>query len=200
MYLDSKSFEKKQVMSFNIRSQLSSFETELINRVHAHFPNNEPTKFLFFYTKASPFGNFYPSIIIDNGIQFYCTEQYMMYHKAKLFNDDETAQKILEATTPGKCRGLGRQVNHFNETIWINNRTRIVSDGNYLKFTQHEHLKEQLLNHQDTLFVEASPTDTIWGVGLAEDDPLIKQRSTWKGLNLMGYLLTDIAYRLRNEN
>jgi len=43
-------------------------------------------------------------------------------------------------------------------------------------------------------------SDTIWGVGLSEDDSLIKQRSNWKGLNLMGYLLTDIAYRLRAEN
>jgi len=43
-------------------------------------------------------------------------------------------------------------------------------------------------------------SDTIWCAGLSEDDPLIKQRSNWKGLNLMGYLLTDIAYRLRAEN
>jgi predicted NAD-dependent protein-ADP-ribosyltransferase YbiA (DUF1768 family) len=69
-------------MSFNIRSQLSSFEIELVNRVHGHFPNNEPTKFLFFYTKASPYSNFYPCKVTDNEIEYHCTEQYMMYQKA----------------------------------------------------------------------------------------------------------------------
>jgi predicted NAD-dependent protein-ADP-ribosyltransferase YbiA (DUF1768 family) len=69
-------------MASNNRSQLSSCELELVNRVHAHFPKNEPTKFFFFYTIASPFSNFYPSKVIENGIEFHCTEQYMMYHKA----------------------------------------------------------------------------------------------------------------------
>ena len=59
-------------------------------------------------------------------------------------------------------------------------------------------MRELLLNQQEALFVEASPSDAIWGVGLAENDPLIQQRSTWKGLNLMGYLLTDIVHRLRD--
>ena len=57
-------------------------EIELINRVHSYFPNNEPTKFFFFYTNTSPFSNFYPCNITENGIEFHCTEQYMMYHKA----------------------------------------------------------------------------------------------------------------------
>jgi predicted NAD-dependent protein-ADP-ribosyltransferase YbiA (DUF1768 family) len=55
-----------------------------------------------------------------------------------------------------------------------------------------------LLQKQDILLVEASANDCIWGVGLSEDDPSIHQRSAWKGLNLQGYLLTDIAYRIRN--
>ena len=65
-------------------STLTPSEIELINRVHSHFPNNEPTKFFFFYTNMSPFSNFYPSKVIENGIQFHCTEQYMMYHKASM--------------------------------------------------------------------------------------------------------------------
>ncbi|CAF0939204.1 unnamed protein product [Rotaria sordida] len=187
-------------MATNIQSELSSSEIELVNRVHAYFLNNNPTKFFYFYTNTSPFSNFYPCQVIENDIQFHCTEQYMMYHKAKLFNDNDIARKILDAKKPGQCKALGRKVKNFNEQTWINNRIKIVSNGNYLKFTQNEDLKMILLEHNDTLLVEASPNDRIWGVGLYEKDPLIKQRSTWKGLNLMGYILTDISYRIMNEN
>ena len=37
------------------------------------------------------------------------------------------------------------------------------------------------------------------GVGLRENNPLIKKRSNWKGLNLLGYILTDIAHRIQEE-
>ncbi|CAF1543015.1 unnamed protein product, partial [Rotaria sordida] len=37
-------------MGTNIRSELSSSEIELVNRVHAYFLNNNPTKFFYFYS------------------------------------------------------------------------------------------------------------------------------------------------------
>lgn len=63
-------------------STLSASEKEMIERVHSHFPNNQPTKFNFFYATASPFSNFHPCSFEENGIQFDCSERYMMYHKA----------------------------------------------------------------------------------------------------------------------
>ncbi len=53
--------------------------------------------------------------------------------KLELFKDDEIAEEILKATKPGQCRALGRKVKNFDVKIWMDNRTRIVSDGNYLK-------------------------------------------------------------------
>ena len=57
-------------------------EIEMFNRVHSRFPNNEPRKFFFFYRPASPFSNFHYAEFEEDGIQFKCSEQYMMYHKA----------------------------------------------------------------------------------------------------------------------
>ncbi|CAF4045685.1 unnamed protein product, partial [Rotaria magnacalcarata] len=189
-----------RLMATNSRPQLSQSEIELINRVNSYFPKNNPTKFIYFYRNTSPFSNFYPSQVNDNGIAFHCIEQYMMYHKAKLFNDDETAERILDAKKPAQCKALGREVEPFNEETWMENRTKIVSNGNYLKFTTNQDLKAILLQHKDALLVEAAPNDRIWGVGLAENNPLIQRRSSWKGLNLLGYILTDITYRIIKEN
>jgi len=59
-------------------------------------------------------------------------------------------------------------------------------------------MKQALLKHHGSLLVEAAANDGIWGVGLRKDNPLIKKRSNWKGLNLLGYILTDILQRIHN--
>lgn len=42
------------------------------------------------------------------------------------------------------------------------------------------------------MLVEASPVDTIWGVGLAADDVRIEQPELWRGLNLLGFALMKV--------
>jgi ribA/ribD-fused uncharacterized protein len=50
-------------------------------------------------------------------------------------------------------------------------------------------LKHQLIDTKDSILVEASPYDKIWGIGLDEKDAKIK---IWKGENLLGNALMDI--------
>lgn len=50
-----------------------------------------------------------------------------------LFGDRATAEAILRATTPAECKSLGRGVDNFDENLWMENRTRILSNGLYLK-------------------------------------------------------------------
>ncbi|CAF0964429.1 unnamed protein product [Adineta steineri] len=178
-------------------STLTAVETELINRVHSHFPNNEPNRFHYFYQTASPFSNFHPCTFSENEVQFHCSEQYMMYHKAKLFGDNETAEAILEAKSPADCKALGRIVRNFDGKLWMDNRTHIVSNALQLKFYQDTKMKQALLEQDGNLLVEASPNDGIWGVGLKKTDPLIKKRSNWQGLNLLGYILTDVLQTMK---
>jgi len=119
----------------------------------------------------------------------------MMYRKALLFGDTHYAQQILDATTPLQAKRLGRQVGNFDPQVWNQHKTNIVYENNYAKFTQNPHLLTQLLATGNKTLVEASPRDTIWGVGMGVTNPKIYDRRNWRGKNLLGNILT----RLRNE-
>lgn len=152
-------------------------------------------KFTFFWRTASPFSQWHPAHFTVNGMNYSSAEQYMMHQKALLFGDQAIAEKIMQAKSPSVQKRLGRQVSGFDQAVWEEHCRRIVYEGNYAKFTQDEQLLKALLDTKGTTLVEASPDDRIWGVGLAEEDPRIRNRSTWRGSNWLGEILT----RLREE-
>ena len=154
-------------------------------------------KYHFFWESGSPFSQFHSSPFKGTSEyggeeeNFRCAEQWMMYNKALLFEDHKTAQEILQVTKPGQMKALGRQVSGFKNSKWDKHKLKIVKRGSKLKFSQNLHLKKALLNTTGIL-VEASPSDTIWGIGLSAKDPRAKSKATWRGLNLLGYILTEV--------
>ena len=91
--------------------------------------------------------------------------------------------------TAGEAKALGREVRGFDEDTWVKNRFGIVVAGNLLKFQQNKGLGMFLLGTNERVLVEASPVDTIWGVGLAADNKSIENPNLWRGLNLLGFAL-----------
>ncbi|CBL36815.1 Domain of unknown function (DUF1768) [butyrate-producing bacterium SM4/1] len=67
-------------------------------------------------------------------------EQYMMFKKAILFQDQRTAEKILETGDVAEIKVLGRMVQHFDEKIWREKREAIVHKGVLQKFLQNPEL------------------------------------------------------------
>jgi ribA/ribD-fused uncharacterized protein len=138
----------------------------------------------------------YPARFEVDGLPFATAEHYMMYRKALLFADAAAAEQILGAPTPGAAKSLGRSIRDFDEAIWVQQRSSIVVDGNYAKFSQSPLLREFLLNSKPRVLVEASPVDRVWGSGLAADDPHAEHPLAWRGLNLLGFALMDVRARL----
>lgn len=146
----------------------------------------------YFFFKHQ-FGQWTQRLMSDRlGMSYNCCEQYMMYHKAKLFLDEEVASKIMSTDDPHEQKKLGRMVKNYNEDIWSRHRFQIVFEGNYLKFTQHKDLQERLLTTGNKILVEASPYDKIWGIGLGCDNHMINDEKNWKGLNLLGKVLMSV--------
>lgn len=156
------------------------------------------TEYTFFY--GGPFSNWYPAIFEDaNGTVFTCSEQYMMYHKAILFKDYEIANRIMFATQPPDQKDLGKMVRGFNREHWQAFAKTIVLAGCFYKFTQNKYCNKALEESAGTLLVEASPTDTIWGIGLSERDPKRLDPKNWNGSNWLGEVLTNLREGLFNK-
>ncbi len=168
----------------------------------------EKLKYVFFWghtekkdlvTKAC-FSQWYESSFEVEGITYPTTEHWMMSKKAALFEDEDIYQKIINCQTPGEAKDLGRQVKGFKTAVWKKHRMEIVVNGNFHKFSQNEALGTFLKNTKKRVLVEASPLDSIWGIGMAEDHPDILNASAWKGANLLGFALMEARDLLRNAN
>ena len=132
-----------------------------------------------FYDSESPFSHWHPSPFRaysrkdGKEVQFQCMEQYLMFCKARFFKDEEMASKILQEPDPAICKRFGREVKGFKYDLWVDKRSQVVRDGNYCKFYQNPGLLQQLLDTKGTL-AEASPRDSIYGIGLGMHDPRAK--------------------------
>lgn len=120
----------------------------------------------------------------------------MMFSKAKLFNDEQSAQKILATTDPMTQKMLGRKVAGFNLEEWERRRESVVFVGCREKFSQNPGLRAILLATAPTELVEASPYDLVWGIGLGERDSRITDKRHWRGLNLLGITLMRVRKAL----
>ncbi|SHF05931.1 conserved hypothetical protein, ribA/ribD-fused [Chryseobacterium takakiae] len=95
---------------------------------------------------------------------------------------------------------MGRKVKKFDLDIWNEHKYEIVKKGNFLKFSQNEGFKEFLLSTDNKILVEASPYDTIWGIGMLETDPNTKNPVQWNGENLLGFALMEVRDELGISN
>ncbi len=139
----------------------------------------------------------YPASFTGDGETYLTAEHYMMAGKAYLFGDLDTASRISQTTTPATAKAFGRAVKGFDEKVWQANCSKIVAEGNYLKFGQNPALKEYLLSTGTKVLVEASGRDAIWGIGHFEQDSRAKDPLQWRGLNLLGFALMVARAKLR---
>lgn len=173
---------------------------QLIERIN----NGEKFEFVGFFgglnaRGLSPevFSNFYPAnfkLTLKNEVfNFSSTEQFFMWYKARKFGDSEIADKIASLKyDPKSAKGLGRKVRNYDDSVWDSVREQVMYTGVKLKFSQNPTLREYLLATGDSVLVEASPWDKIWGCGIKGD---VSNPVAWPGENKLGFLLM----KLRDE-
>jgi len=118
--------------------------------------------------------------------KFSSAEKYMMMAKASVFGDPAQLYNMELTDDVKKVKAYGRQVRGFDQEIWDAVSIPIVTIGTYYKTTQNDDMWEFANEMGDREYVEGSPVDRIWGVGLSWDDPKIEDRANWLGENRLG--------------
>lgn len=164
-----------------------------------------------FFRETEEYGflsNFYyspftVSYMNEDGVKSYefkTAEHAVHFFKAMLFNDIETANKIMMTDYPKVAKSLGREVKNFDQNIWDLNKRAIYFDVIKAKFTdeRNKDIKQKLIDTGDSILVECSPYDRVWGIGYSKNSPefIAKQFDKW-GQNLLGKVLMKVRGRIR---
>jgi hypothetical protein len=157
-------------------------------------------KYTFFWKDASPFSQWHKAGFTIDGVHYKTAEHWMMWKKAMLFGDAIKAEEVLQTKHPKDAKQKGREVAGFKHQEWEQNCQRFVYEGNHAKFTQNKALLQVLLGTGDTLLVEASPYDKIWGIGLDEEQAKKMSEEQWPGTNYLGKVLTQLRDDLKQQS
>lgn len=156
-------------------------------------------KYYLFYHADNPCSNHHIRNFVVKNITFNCVEQFMMYCKAMLFGDVEIAKQILAELVPQKQKMLGRKVKGYVESIWNDKGDNFVYIGAKAKFLQNLDLRAFLLSTRSSILVEASPTDTKWGIGMSMYDQGVFNEANWRGDNRQGRILMLIRQEIQEQ-
>lgn len=176
-----------------------------LHRLIERYERKEKLKFLFFWghqpKKDGSIGDnclsqWWHAPFEVEGMKYNTAEHWMMVKKALLFEDRESAERILRCASPAEAKRLGRTVKGFDAKSWDERKGDIVVAGNLHKFSQHAALKKYLLSTGRKILVEASPVDKVWGIGMAKGDDPIENPTRWRGENQLGFALMEVRDKL----
>ena len=171
-----------------------------LSELTKEYEKGKKYKFLFFWGHNPPKdGSINQSCLSQwwlcnfkiNGVQYSCAEQYMMAEKARIFKDEEMLENIMNSDSPAKMKAFGREVKNFDKDVWSEHCYEIVKKASKEKFSQNAELLHFLFGTKDSILVEASPRDRIWGIGMGQNNPDAENPTKWRGQNLLGFALTE---------
>lgn len=157
-------------------------------------------EYVFFY--GGVYSQWYPCKFVIYNQEYNCAEQFMMAQKAIMFEDKDNYNKIMQSDNPYTQKKLGKTIKNFDKIVWNHICKDVVITGNLGKFGQNSYLLEQILSTHSRKFVEASPTDKIWGIGMGLDEilqlhPQNVTPDVWRGTNWLGECLDYVKMKLR---
>ena len=143
----------------------------------------DPIKFYSVAASYGEFSNFAPYPIRLKGKVWATSEHYF---QAQKFAGTPHETKIRKAASPMKAAELGRTRKVRIRDNWDHTKDNVMLEAVRAKFTQHNDLKELLIDTGDALLIEHTENDDYWGDG-----------GNGKGKNKLGKILMKVREELR---
>jgi ribA/ribD-fused uncharacterized protein len=99
---------------------------------------------------------------------------------------DSCLCKCLRSKSPKDQKSYGRRCRNFDIKVWDVASVPVVVACQIARAEADDELRRLYLQSGDKVFVEGSPTDTVWGVGIRWDHVSIENPSNWFGENRLG--------------
>lgn len=209
--LNSKPYSPCQELQTNIDMELIIVRKEF--EMWVHKSGSDEVILYGMWSSKSPMSNFYK---LENGFDFggkkwHTAEHAIMWSKAMLFGDEETAVKIEQSPHAFQAKHFGRQVKGFNESIWrdwCNENVPLIlkakfGSEQYLRWwltslTKNGRLAEMAREDEQRHIVYS---DSIWGIGIGAHHPDADDPSKWSkwGKNYLGKYTEEAREMLRAD-
>lgn len=161
---------------------------------------------------ACPMSTFYKSPFMYRGQDFLYAENAINWAKAKLFEDVETADNIVNSARfwPKTAKALGNVVKGYRKPVWREYLAKELAEIMYAKFSQNETLKKWLLETGSARLADVAMEDSngrawtnddMWGLTLSPSSPDILRPDVWYiyGNNVLGQTVEMVRERIREE-
>lgn len=130
-------------------------------------------------------------------ITFQTGEAFFQSRKAVFVGDKKNYYKIINAKSPSETKRIARTIK-LDPNKWDLVRDDMMEKVIKEKFEQNPELKSQLMSPEfdDKIFVEASPWDKYWGIGMGEFEleslyEVEGKIPNFKGKNKLGEIITE---------
>jgi ribA/ribD-fused uncharacterized protein len=157
------------------------------------------SEYLFFWRSDHENGwlsNLYILPFTIDDIIFKSVEHYIVYNKAKVFNDIEFFDSILNTKNSVHLKKYEKK---YNNDILVDNCFNILYIGIRNKFNQNLLYKQKLINTGNKIIIYASPFDNLLGIGMNEIDTYKLNENKWQKLIKNKNILGNILMLIRDE-
>ena len=131
------------------------------------------------------------------GVTFRTSEHCYQWYAAKEALQDEVAEAVARAESPGQAKRLAAKIKSFIPN-WNEVKYDVMKAVQEAKAESSYLFREQLLESGDKMLCEGLP-DPYWGSGLNIENTITTKPEFWPGQNNLGKILMDLRSRLRND-